>query len=147
LELFPIAAFLTACGIFAGARLLFPDSPGAPAAPAWRRLAFSTVLAGAMVALTLREAPAHRQWRLARADGQLAQRALKARIPDQRALVFVQHAPALWRHNFVTHGPFLDRERVWVVYDLGIRNAELVRAVPDRTAYVLDGDRLTRFIP
>jgi hypothetical protein len=147
LELFPIAAFVTACGIVAVARLLFPHSPGAPASAAWRRLFFSGALGAVMLVLTLGETPAQRRWRLARPDGQLAQRAIKARIPDQRAVVFVRHTPTLWRHNFVTHSPFLDRERVWMVYDLGIRNAELVRAVPDRTAYVLDGDHLTRFIP
>lgn len=147
LELLPIAAFVTAIGMFAIARRVLPEISRSKDSAGWRQLTLCVVLAASMLFVTLQAAPAQRRVRLNRPNGQLAQRALKERIPDAKALVFVRRPPPSERHNFITNGPFLDRERVWLVHDLGVRNAALMRLAPDRAAYLFDENRLTRVIP
>ena len=60
-------------------------------------------------------------------------------LPDPRAVVFVRYGP---QHNdglSLIHNPVdLNTASRWTVYDRGAENDDLLRLVPDRTAYLFD---------
>lgn len=65
------------------------------------------------------------------------------RLPSQPAILFVRYSPRLRRHvSAIQNLADLERAPVWVVHDLGERNAELQRRAPNRTPYHLDEDRI-----
>ena len=62
-----------------------------------------------------------------------------ARLPPGKAIVFVSYPPSQNPHLGLTRNePDLASARRWVVYDRGLRNAELRALAPDRAAYRLD---------
>jgi hypothetical protein len=65
---------------------------------------------------------------------------LLATIHDERAIVFVRFAPDHdVRVTFVRNSANPDKERIWVVYDLGEpENARLLELAPTRKAYLFD---------
>jgi hypothetical protein len=65
--------------------------------------------------------------------------AAMARIPPDKAIVFVSYPPSQNPHLGLTRNePDLGSALRWVVYDRGSRNAELRALAPDRAAYRLD---------
>lgn len=62
------------------------------------------------------------------------------------AVIFMRYSPRLAAHpNVVANSVHPDRERVWVVNDLGARNAALMQRVPERRAFLLDEEELLRW--
>jgi hypothetical protein len=65
--------------------------------------------------------------------------AAMATLPLEKAIVFVSYPPSQNPHLGVTRNePDLASARRWIVYDRGVRNAELRAFAPDRAAYSLD---------
>jgi hypothetical protein len=146
LELTPVVATITACGIASAARRI-------------RRHDVDDVRArgGADVALMLSAAviaalalPSVSQWRARhreingiRASFEAALRSL----PSARSVVFLRYAHRPHHVALVFNYPDLAERSVWVVHDLGARNAELLARAPGRAAYVFDEERhtLTRY--
>ena len=62
-----------------------------------------------------------------------------ARLPPEKAIVFVSYPPSQNPHLGLTRNePDLASAPRWVVYDRGLRNAELRALAPDRAAYRLE---------
>ena len=62
-----------------------------------------------------------------------------AKIPDQKAVVFVRYAPNADVHLSLTNNePDPRNARVWAVHDLGDANRRLLEAAPDRTPYLYE---------
>jgi hypothetical protein len=62
-----------------------------------------------------------------------------ARLPPEKAIVFVSYPPSQSPHLGLTRNePDLASALRWVVYDRGLQNAELRALAPDRVAYRLD---------
>jgi hypothetical protein len=62
-----------------------------------------------------------------------------ARLPPEKAIVFVSYPPGQNPHLGLTRNePDLPSARRWIVYDRGARNAELRALAPGRLAYRLD---------
>jgi hypothetical protein len=147
LEVLPVAAFLSALGLSGLARRALRDDPRVAASPARRSVVLAGVLALAMVALSIGDGARARRERLRETRGPLALRQALATIPEPRAMVFLRFSLRFDPYfNLVSNEPFPDRQRIWVVHDLGSRNAELVRAAPDRAPYLFDEEsgRLSR---
>ena len=147
LEVLPVAAFLSALGLSGLARRARGDDPGPESSRAWRSVVLAGVLGFAMVVLSIGDGARARRERLREARGSLALRQALAAIPEPRAMVFLRFSLRFDPYfNLVSNEPFLDRQRIWVVHDLGPRNAELVRAAPDRAPYLFDEEsgRLSR---
>jgi hypothetical protein len=67
-----------------------------------------------------------------------------ARLPPEKAIVFVSYPPAHNPHLGLTRNePDLASALNWVVYDRGPRNAELRALAPGRAAYRLDAASMT----
>ena len=65
------------------------------------------------------------------------------RLPTKPAIVFIRYTPRSPVHlSEVFNYPDLNAEPVWVVHDLGPRNAELLRAAPNRASFEFDEDQL-----
>ena len=65
--------------------------------------------------------------------------AAMARLPPEKAIVFVSYPPSQSPHLGLTRNePDLASALRWVVYDRGARNAELRALAPGRAAYRLD---------
>lgn len=65
------------------------------------------------------------------------------RLPSQPAILFVKYSPRVVDHvSVVSNFADLNRAPVWVVHDLGARNAELLRLAPERTAHHFDEDKV-----
>jgi hypothetical protein len=68
-----------------------------------------------------------------------AAEAAMARLPPEKAIVFVSYPPSQNPHFGLTRNePDLASALRWVVYDRGHRNAELRALAPDRAAYRLE---------
>ena len=62
-----------------------------------------------------------------------------AKLPPEKAIVFVRYPPSQNPHLGLTRNePNLASALQWIVYDRGLRNAELRALAPDRVAYRLD---------
>jgi Dolichyl-phosphate-mannose-protein mannosyltransferase len=62
-----------------------------------------------------------------------------AALPPEKAIVFVSYPPSQNPHLALTRNERdLGSARRWIVYDRGLRNAELRALAPDRAAYSLD---------
>jgi hypothetical protein len=65
--------------------------------------------------------------------------AAMARLPPDKAIVFVSYPPDQNPHRGLTRNePDMASAPLWVVYDRGLRNAELRALAPARAAYRLD---------
>jgi len=68
-----------------------------------------------------------------------AAEAAMATLPPEKAIVFVSYPPSQSPHLGLTRNePDLASALRWVVYDRGLRNAELRALAPDRAAYRLE---------
>ncbi|HJQ20543.1 MAG TPA: glycosyltransferase family 39 protein [Gemmatimonadaceae bacterium] len=66
-----------------------------------------------------------------------------AKLPSKPAIVFIHYTPRSAQHiSVVFNYPDLNAAPVWVVHDLGPRNAELRRLAPNRASYDFDEDQL-----
>ena len=99
------------------------------------------VVALALVAM----APAARTWRQIRAhidaDHAYFERfdELAARIPDERALVFVRYAPDHHEdYALVRNPPGHEDARLWIVFDRGAENEGMIRRAPERRPWLFD---------
>jgi hypothetical protein len=71
--------------------------------------------------------------------GQRAFRETIAKLPGRQAVVFVRYAPSHNPHrSVIANEPDLAGARVWLVYDRGPDNERLLRAAPNRVAYLFD---------
>jgi hypothetical protein len=139
-EAFPAFCFVTAVGLFA---MLGFVSPRRPREPEMRGRLPSRVLSvavlgflAATLVLHVLEGRMHRQ-----ADSSATRAFLKKieSIPVSHAVVFVRYAPKTNVHRvFVANEPDLASARVWIVHDLGPKNARLLRSAPYRVPYLYD---------
>lgn len=73
---------------------------------------------------------------------QLAQ--IVPRLPSP-GILFVRYSPRIpFNPAVVKNSAHPEREPMWIVHDLGPRNAELLRLAPGRASHVLDIDRTVR---
>ena len=102
--------------------------------------------AGTVLVLALFSVGSIRHWRYdhrARAglDRLFAQQI--SQLPRKPAIVFVRYTSRSPVHLAVVFNyPNLSVEPVWVVHDLGPRNADLLRIAPNRESYEFDEDQL-----
>jgi hypothetical protein len=69
-------------------------------------------------------------------------------LPAKPAIVFVHYSLRLPQHvDVVLNTPHTASDSVWVVHDLGWRDAELLRRFPDRAWYRFDEERLELSAP
>jgi len=132
-ELFPILCFLSVRGLDQALQL--------GARRGWYRAAWAAgALAAIGVAVALAQGPAILGVRQAKQAGMQPWRHFQdqlAGVREPRAVVFVRRSPAVSHHiSLVRNGPFMDRERIWVAYDRGAENRQLLAAAPDRAPYV-----------
>jgi hypothetical protein len=65
------------------------------------------------------------------------------KLPARPAIVFIHYTPRSDQHiSVVFNYPDLNAAPVWVVHDLGPRNAELRRLAPNRASFDFDEDQL-----
>jgi Dolichyl-phosphate-mannose-protein mannosyltransferase len=78
-----------------------------------------------------------------RNDFHRAAEAAMAKLPPEKAVVFVSYPPSHSPHLGLTRNePDLASASRWVVYDRGPRNGELRALAPDRAAYRLDAESM-----
>jgi len=64
-------------------------------------------------------------------------------IPTQHAVVFVRYSPRVAQHIAVVFNyADLSKAPIWVVHDMGPRNADLRKLAPDRASFDFDEDQL-----
>jgi len=72
------------------------------------------------------------------------------RLPAQKSIVFVRYGPDHNPHlSLLYNDPDLPSARHWLVYDRGADNLRLMRAAPDRAAYLFDeaNHAINPFVP
>ena len=137
METVPVAAMLVATGAGVAARRVSRNAD-----------AVRGVLALATLVVALFGAPLVRKWQLdhrlrARFDREFA--AQLSRLPAKPAIVFVRYSPRVVQHIAeVFNYADLAAAPVWVVHDLGPRNADLRKLAPDRASFDFDEDDLIR---
>jgi hypothetical protein len=98
--------------------------------------------------LALLSAHELRVWHRSHVVGSAARVALRhllSELPVRTAVVFVHYAPRLGPHaSIIANSPHLAEEPIWIVHDLGSRNAELMRFSGPRIplAFYEDDQRL-----
>ncbi len=135
LETAPVVAVITGLGLWHVASRIAPDRSPAPA-----------MVSAALVIAVMGWFDA-RQWRdQHRGPGALHRdiARLTTQLP-QPAILFVRYSPRIM-HNPAVVQNFARPEAagVWIVHDLGERNAGLLKASPGRVSHVLDVDRMVR---
>jgi len=142
LELFPVLAFLSALGLWQFVTLVAELAPRRVARGGAPDLSALVVCAGLLAWLAPGALESYTLWhgRLAEAQGYHdAFQRLVARIPERKAVVFVRYSPDHSVHLSLTNNePDPARARVWAVHDLGDDNVRLLRAAPDRAAYLYE---------
>jgi hypothetical protein len=137
LEAFPVIALLLALGIARLGRLLIGNSlePGDTAKRVdWLLVATA---AGVFLVLPFRVQSA-RSEHLRNAAAQLYFQELLQAVP-QPAVVFVRYGPRHVSHYSLIQNPVdYDTAPVWLVYDRGRENADLLALAPGRAAYLYD---------
>ena len=135
LELTPVVAAMTAVGLWRVATRLHksPDR--------------SMIAVGAAaVALLGVSVPAIQRWRREHHDTGTFYREFARsldRLPGQPAIVFVRYSQRASHHVAVVRNRVdLANAPVWVVHDLGARNAELQRLAPNRSVHYFEEDQI-----
>jgi len=140
LEAFPVVALLLALGAARLGRLLTGNSlePGDTA----RRVDLLLTATAAAVFLVLPfRVQAARSEHLRNAAAQLYFQQLLQAV-TQPAVVFVRYGPRHVSHySLIQNPPDYDTAPMWVVYDRGPENAELLALAPGRAAYLYDEER------
>lgn len=127
LELTPIAAALTAAGLWhALSRRISEQAAG-------------LVTTGAAALLLAVSVTSIERWRRENRDTNAFYRAFHAQaaaLPSQPAILFVSYPKTRSRWVAVVRNHVnLEKAPVWIVHDLGARNAELTRLAPNRAVY------------
>jgi dolichyl-phosphate-mannose-protein mannosyltransferase len=109
------------------------------ATPAEARIALAVILAAPFLfLLSVQDSAVYRTWRAARVTESRAFTDF-VRAGPPRAIYFIKYGPPRsGRPGLVRNSPWLADAHAWVVYDLGARDQELLRAAPDRTGYLVD---------
>lgn len=137
LDIAPVAAALTAAGFSRIAMRVLSTEYRVRLAVACATALLAT-LAVTSVNHARRE---HHRWAAFYKD---SRRAIKG-LPSQPAILFVKYSPRVADHVAVVYNfADLNAAPVWVVHDLGERNAELLRAAPGRTPHHFDEDKVVR---
>jgi hypothetical protein len=146
-EIAPVLAFYAVCGFAVVLRALAREPERswewARAPRAAFALLVATVLCVPMIRLELRF---DRRQHLGNANYPSQFRRAASQIPG-RSILVVRHAKWHEGHwSLVTNDPDFAASRTWIAYDRGdSANAELLRRVPDRTAYLYDEARFGIF--
>lgn len=134
-ETAPAVSVATALGLWHVARLLLRDE---------RRLRVATTLAAIVLLAFGAQGVQH-----ARVDHRVRASFDRlfadqiGKLPRKPAIVFIHYTPRSAQHiSEVFNYPDLNAVPVWVVHDLGPRNAELRRMFPNRASYDFDEDQL-----
>lgn len=91
-----------------------------------------------LIWLSFEDSAPYREWRQVRA-GESRAFAEFVRQGPPGAIYFVRYGEARsGRPGLIRNDPFLATARAWVVYDLGPKDQELLRAAPGRTGYLVD---------
>jgi len=134
LEAAPVIAMITAVGIWRVATRILADE---------RRVRLASIFVTAL--LVGYAVPAIVFWRNDH-RGRAAffvRFAVELKKLPPHSIVFVRYTPRTLQHIAVVfNSADLAHERVWVVHDLGPRNAELRRLVPDRTSFDFEEEQL-----
>jgi hypothetical protein len=136
LETAPLAAIVTAIGVWRVAQRVLRDERHV-------RLA-SLLVTAAIVAFAV---PTIGHWRRDHRGRAAFYRRFASELKKlpPHSIVFVQYTPRTAQHiDVVFNSANLDKEPVWIVHDLGARNAELRTRVPDRASYDFDEDVLVQ---
>jgi hypothetical protein len=138
-EVLPIFYFLAACEL--GRVLHRFSGAGSAASLRWPASMANASLAVALLLLPLGVNDVRRV-RAAidiRNSFHRAAEAAMAGLPPEKAIVFVSYPPSQNPHLGLTRNELdLPSALLWVVYDRGLRNAELRALAPDRAAYRLE---------
>ena len=136
LEAVPVAAACTGLGAWGLSRRLGE-----------KRVALSTVMLSVLIALAGSVAVLQTRQQRLDAGPMRFQRYVDGVLPrlPSPGILFVRYSPNL-PQNFaiVRNSARLEREPMWIVHDLGTRNEELRRLVPERATHALDIDRMVR---
>jgi hypothetical protein len=145
MEIAPVLAFYAVCGFALVLRVLAREPQRAWEWTRAPRAAFALVVSLLFLLPMLRiELRFDRRQHLGNANYPSRFRQAVAQIPD-RSILFVRHAKWHEGHwSLVENDPDFARSRVWIAYDRGdSANAALMRAVPDRNAYLFDEAHLS----
>mgnify|MGYP001577240376 FL=1 len=140
LETAPVVALLTAIGVGFIARRVSASEGAARG-----------TLAIATLVVALFAMPLVVQWRLdhrkrAAFDRFFAEQLRQ--LPSRHAIVFVRYSPRVAQHIAeVFNYADLASAPVWVVHDLGPRNADLRKLAPDRASFDFEEDQLVGRVP
>lgn len=142
LELFPVLAFLSALGLWQFVTVLAELAPRRVSRDRALGLPALATAVGVLLWMASPALDAHMLWRQRLAAAPAYHRTFQemlAKIPDQRAVVFVRYAPNADVHLSLTNNePDPKTARVWAVHDLGHENIRLLQAAPDRTPYLYE---------
>ena len=136
LETTPVIAALTALGIWRTLRRVASNE----------RLVPLGVVCVALV-LAVFAVPSVERWRRDHRTRSALDRAFAAELKKlpPKSIVFMKYSPRIAQHMAVVFNyPDLGKVPVWVVHDLGARNAELRRLAPDRQSFDFEEDQLVR---
>jgi hypothetical protein len=142
LELFPVLAFLSALGLWQFVTLIAELAPRRVTRERGVGLPGLVTAVGLVLWMLSPAIEAHTMWRGRLAVAPSYHRTFNemlAKIPDQKAVVFVRYAPNADVHLSLTNNdPDPRSARVWAVHDLGEENLRLLQAAPDRTPYLYE---------
>jgi hypothetical protein len=142
LDILPVLAFVTAYGFwkfFATGSFAPPDHPATRLWQRWRVPVAALLLFFGVLWPAFDRARLVREHRRGLAAPLRGFQDALARIPEEKAVVFVRYAPNHSPHwSVITNSPDLSRQRIWVVYDRGAENRKLATLAPDRAAYFYD---------
>ncbi|HEY8174819.1 MAG TPA: hypothetical protein VIF32_03920 [Gemmatimonadaceae bacterium] len=136
LETAPLVGIVTAIGLWRAAQLLLSDE---------RQVRLAVLLLTAVIVVFA--VPSIDHWRRDHRGRAAFYRRFASEVKKlpPHSIVFVQYTPRTAQHiDVVFNSANLDKEPVWIVHDLGARNAELRARVPDRTSYDFDEDVLVQ---
>lgn len=137
LEAFPVVALLLALGISRLGRLLLGSTADPDSATARNGLLLAGAAAFMLAALPMR-ARAARGEHEGNAASQLYFQQVVRDLPGP-AIIFVRYGPRHVSHfSLIQNPPDYDRARLWIVYDRGPENVELLSRAPGRSAWLYD---------
>jgi hypothetical protein len=140
----PILSVLAALGI--SASIEWARGRSSSRSLATPRLGFPRLVALAIAPLILLTAWELHAWRLIRQRNAAWSRGfeqLLSQLPKHPVVMFVHYAPRIGPHaSVVTNSPTLLDDPVWIVNDLGDRDAELMRYAGSRVPLAFDEDSL-----
>jgi len=143
-EATPVLSLIAALGLWRAVDWIRARAGRTPAESRWYGRAL-VVAAVPLVLLAAYELRDFRRQRERAAAWDLAFRNLLDHLPMKEAVIFVHYAPRVGPHaEVVTNSPHLADDPIWIVHDLGARNAELMRYSGPRIplAFQEDGGKI-----